>query len=217
MPITARPGRSIPVHNPSATVRRQEADILSTPISALLVAGAFSAFCSSKRILLGAKIYPFAGLDYIGDFDLQTVTWRSKRDNDAFGVMQNVDVGNFTDILAATRFVSQTITEFGMYLYEIVLTNEFNAVTELELNIICNVIAGSSKNVQRDLTFKPFSDFMIAIDPTQIKSVRYELSGDVIIPQTSIERQVLFSGTHELDANAAYLFDGRRNYKPCEH
>ena len=208
--VVGRPGRSTPFFTQQSILRKSD-DVIA-PRSAAQVAGTFPAFCPSKRILLGTKIYPFSGLDFIGNFELSQVSWRYRRGNSGFSAFRNVVLGNFTDILAATRFTSQDIDEFGKYLYEIELTNEFGMVTTLLINVECYIIAGSSKNVQRDLTFRPFADFMLAANADRIQSIAYGVSGDVDITRTGITREILFSGTHEIDQNAAYLYDGRKDF-----
>ena len=166
-------GRALPVRNIDNSLnQRQSKNNVYTPIPALQIAGAFPVVCPSKRILLGSKIYPFAGLDYIGNFVLSSIVWKYKRDAHNFSVPQIINQGNFTDILAATRFMSQTINEFGTYLYELQITNTFNETTLLNLNILCNVIAGADKNAQRNVAFRPFSDFMIAKNPEPYTTYR---------------------------------------------
>ena len=205
-------GRSSPIRNSLGVVTQPEA--ISAPIPALKLAGAFAVFCPSKRVLLGSKVYPFAGLDYIGDFvfQLSAASWRRKRDNDPFSVMQTIPLGNFTDILAAIRFLPQTLDEYGTYLYEISLIGGLGESTTISINILCNVIAGTDKSVQRNITFKPFADFMIAKNSLALGNIQYEISGDTILPRRDIGRSSIFSGQHEAIQNANYVFDGKRNF-----
>ena len=185
---------------------------LITPLPPTKLSGSFPAFCPSKRILLGAKIFPFSGLDYTGDFELSHIRWRVKRDAEAFGNVQEVLIGTFTDLLAAARFTPQTVVEFGTYHYEICLVSALSEVTVLELDVVCQVIAGASKSVQRQLTFRPFADFMLAADTEQIKRIEYAVLGDMVVARTEINRQVLLSGRHEIDRNASHLYDGHRDF-----
>ena len=205
-------GRIIPIRSTQGTVLRQPQ--VRAPIISALVAGAFPVLCPSKRILLGAKIFPFAGLDYIGNFAITQIDWRRRRlPSVVYGAIQTINLaGTFTDILAAARFTSQNITQFGTYVYELKFTNEFNATSVINTTVVCNVVVGSDKNVQRDYTFRPFSDFMIAQDPSRIQSIEYEISGDITVARRAIGREVLFSGSHEIDQNAGYVYDGRKNY-----
>ena len=173
------PGRASPIRNDNSMLARS--GMLFAPIPARKLTGAFPAFCPSKRVLLGSKVYPFAGLDYIGNFELTAASWKWKRDNDPFSAEQAVLLGNFTDILAAIRFAAQTLDAYGTYLYEITLIGEINEATTISINILCNVIAGLDKSVQRNITFKPFADFMIAKNAQALQNIQYEISGDTCI------------------------------------
>lgn len=203
-------GRASPIRNSNGVLTRPEE--LFAPIPALKLTGTFPAFCPSKRVLLGSKVYPFAGLDYIGNFVLSAASWRRKRDNNPFNAMQDIPLGNFTDILAAIRFTPQTLSRYGTYLYEITLISEFSGSTIISINIPCNVIAGLDKSVQRDITFKPFADFMIAKNSQALQNIQYEISGDTTLARRDIGRTAIFSGQHEAIRNADYVFDGKRDF-----
>ena len=203
-------GRASPIRNNAGALVRPEA--IFAPISALKLTGAFPAFCPSKRVLLGSKVYPFAGLDYIGNSELVSASWRQKLNNSSFSVAQNVSLGNFTDILAAIRFTPQTLDEYGTYLYEISLINKSNGTATININILCNVIAGTDKSVQRNITFKPFADFMIAKNSQAIKNIEYEISGDTTLSRRSVGRSTIFLGQHEAIHNAGYVYDGKRDF-----
>lgn len=172
-----RLGRSTPILNSLSVLR--VSDGREFPRIALELPGAFSAFCPSKRILLGAKVFPFSGLDYIGDFVLNEVRWsRRLSTTDVFGPVHLIDaasVGDFTDVLAAARFMSHVIDQFGSHIYKLTLVNEFNELTTTHTTVVCEIVRGSDKNVQRRLTFRPFADFMLAADPTQIEKIEYEV------------------------------------------
>ena len=203
-------GRASPIRNSDGVLVRPEA--IFAPIPALKLTGAFPVFCPSKRVLLGSKVYPFAGLDYIGNSELVSASWRQKLNNSSFSVAQNVPLGNFTDILAAIRFTPQTLDEYGTYLYEISLINESNGTATININILCNVIAGTDKSVQRNITFKPFADFMIAKNSQAIKNIEYEISGDTTLSRRSVGRSTIFLGQHEAIHNAGYVYDGKRDF-----
>ena len=208
-------GRMLPGQNPNREIQINTS-VREIPRLATKVAGAFPVFCPSKRILLGSKIYPFASLDYVGNFTLREVIWRRRREEtsvfDAPTTITDATIGNFTDILAATRFTAQTIDEFGSYIYELTLTNEFGHRSRINIGVVCDVVPGSNKNVQRNITFRPFADFMVAANPTRIQSIEYAISGDILQAHTAISRLILFSGTHEIDPGASYVYDGRKDY-----
>ncbi|KKK47257.1 hypothetical protein LCGC14_3157030, partial [marine sediment metagenome] len=160
----------------------------------------------SKKITIGDRLYPFAGLVFDGPSNIASARWR--KDGDAF---TSVSLGDFTDILSASRFVNEVINIYGIFFYEIELTDELGNVHLAIVDALSKITLGSGKSVGRNVNFRPFADSIIAEDPSQISSIKYKVDGDTTVAKTSITRHVLFSGTHDGASNNADLIDTGRD------
>ena len=202
-------GRELPLHSNLKALRTQSR---FAPIAAQSN-NDFQAYCPSKRILIGERLFPFAGFDYIGNFRLVSASWRTRdlatRD---FTAPQPILQGQYTDILSALRFFSQTITSFGKYTYRLDVRSEFGERASIIVNIVCAISAGSDKTAVPNVPYRPFSDFRIAHNIAHINHVDYDVIGDAAVARTQITPQVKFEGKHEVVPNSQYMFDGMNMY-----
>ena len=161
----------------------------------------------SKKITPGDRVYPFSGLVFDGPSGIESARWRKDG-----GGYTTINLGDFTDILSASRFVDEVVNLYGTFFYEIELTDELANVQLTGLDVLSKITLGSGKSVGRDVKFRPFADSIIAEDPSQILSIEYSVDGDTTVAKTTITRHVLFSGTHDGASNNADLIDTGRDF-----
>ena len=202
-------GRELPLHSNLKALRTQSR---FAPIAAQSN-NDFQAYCPSKRILIGERLFPFAGFDYIGNFRLVSAAWGTRNlATSDFTALQPIPQGQYTDILSALRFFSQTITSFGKYTYRLDVRSEFGERASIIVNIVCAISAGSDKTAVPNVPYRPFSDFRIAHNIAHINHVDYDVIGDAAVARTQITPQVKFEGKHEVVPNSQYMFDGMNMY-----
>ena len=161
----------------------------------------------SKKITVGDRLYPFAGFTITGPSEIASARWR--RDGGAWNA---ISIGAFTDILSALRFVNEVINLYAQFFYEVEITDELGNVAMCGVDAVSNITTGVGKSVARDVKFRPFADSILAEDPTQISNIFHSVAGDTTIAKTVIERQILFTGTHDGVNNSAVLFDSTRDF-----
>lgn len=161
----------------------------------------------SKKITPGDRVYPFSGLVFDGPSKIASARWR--KDGGGYTV---INLGAFTDILSASRFVDEVVNLYGTFFYEIELTDELANVQLTGADVLSKITLGSGKSVERNVNFRPFADAIIAEDPSQILSIEHSVSGDTTVAKTTIARHILFSGTHDGPANNADLVDSGRDF-----
>ena len=177
----------------------------------------FPIYCPSKRVLIGTKVFPFAGMDYIGNFRLTDATWTVRNlDTNRFAIEQQIVLGDYTDLLAAIRFFSVTLTSFGVYIYKLSVISEFNTTADIIVDVVCAISPGADKTVAPNVPIKPFADFQIAYDVSQIQLLQHEAIGDHPTALASIDREIKFQGRHEILPNSQILFDGMNHYTPAD-
>jgi len=165
------------------------------------------AYIPSKKITPGERVFPFSGLVIDGPSGIASARWRRNG-----GSYNTISLGSFTDILSASRFVSEVVNLYGTFFYEIELTDELSNVELVGVDILSKITLGNSKEALRDVKFRPFSDAIIAEDPTQILTIEYAVDGDTTVAKTTITRNILFSGTHDGASNNADLIDTGRDF-----
>ena len=145
-----------------------------------------------KNSLLGERLYPFAGLEIIISAGLKTGRWR----RGSLSTWTPIVVGDFTDLLSAIRFTSEVTNNYGTFEYqlEITTTENISAIFSVHVPTRISVIIGKSTKVSEP--FRPFSEAVIAADPTQIAAVEYIIEGDINVAITTISRTIFYSGIH---------------------
>jgi len=161
----------------------------------------------SKKITPGDRVYPFSGLVIDGPAPIASARWRKDG-----GSYTAISLGSFTDILSASRFVDEVVNLYGTFFYEIEITDELSNVQQIGVDVLSKITLGSSKEALRNVNFRPFSDAIIAEDPSQILSIEYSVDGDTTVAKTTITRDILFSGTHDGATNNADLIDTGRDF-----
>jgi len=161
----------------------------------------------SKKITPGDRIYPFSGLVFDGPAGLASARWRKDG-----GSYTAISLGAFTDILAASRFFSEVIILYGTFFYEIELTDDLGNIQLVGVDTVSKITLGSGKDAARSTNFRPFSDAIIAEDPSQILSIEYSVDGDTTVAKTTIARHILYSGAHDGAGNNADLVDTGRDF-----
>ena len=162
----------------------------------------------SKKITPGDRVFPFSGLVLDGPSTIASARWRKDG-----GSYTTVVIGAFTDILSASRFVSEVVNLYGTFFYEIELTDQLGNIELTGLDTLSKITLGTGKTALRDANFRPFADSVIAEDPTQILTIEYSVSGDTTVAKTTIARPILYSGTHDGAGNNADLIDTGRNFE----
>ena len=160
-----------------------------------------------KSSLLGERLYPFAGLEIIIPSGLMAARWRQG----SLSAFVPIVVGTFTDLLSAIRFVSEVTNNFGTFLYQLELTDTDggSAVFSIHIPTKIRVISGKSAEVNKSI--RPFSEAVIAADPTQIASVQYMIEGDIDVALTTIPRTIFYSGIH-MGADASAMLESEQNF-----
>ena len=161
----------------------------------------------SKKITPGDRIYPFSGLVFDGPSGLASARWRMDG-----GGFTAIALGDFTDILSASRFFSEVVILYGTFFYEIELTDELGNIQLVGADTLSKITLGSGKSIARSTNFRPFADSIIAEDPSQILTIEYSVSGDTTVAKTTITRHILFSGAHDGVTNNADLIDTGRDF-----
>ncbi len=161
----------------------------------------------SKKITPGDRAFPFSGLAIDGPSGIASARWRKDG-----GSYTAVSLGDFTDILSASRFISELVNVYGTFFYEIELTDELGNIKLVGADTLSKITLGSSKSADVDDEFLPFSDAIIAEDPSQILSIEYSVGGDTTVAKTTIERHINYSGTHDGASNNADLIDTGRDF-----
>lgn len=167
----------------------------------------------SKRITPGDRLYPFSGFVIDGpastpaDAGIASARWRKDG-----GSYTAIVLGDFTDILSAIRFLDELINVYGTFFYEIEITDVLGNVQQIGVDVVSRITLGVGKVVDATVNFRPFSDSLIADDPSQILTIEYSVAGDTTVAKTTIERHLLFSGTHDGLADAAALTDTGRDF-----
>lgn len=198
--------RAAPRRNPRATLRTR-----NRVVSSRSSGGVFPIYVQSKKVLVGSSGRPFSGLDYVGNFRLHSARWRYTLFGFTF-TWNTISIGIYTDLLSAVRFLRAVFDFFGVYRYELELTNELNEVSSVIVDVDVNVKAGADKNVKRNITFRPFSDCQFFYNPLHVSGMAYEVSGDIVVANTELVRPVLLSGRVEVVNNSLSMFDGRKNF-----
>lgn len=140
----------------------------------------------TKRIFIGERVFPFSGLSLISN-KITNIRWRKNS-----GIWNVVSQSTFTDILAATRFVSDLINVFGTNLFEVELTDINNVVRIFGVSVSVKITVGNRKIVKLNEIFRPFSVAQIAEDPTQIKSVEFGVDVDQLLNSLSFNNESFF-------------------------
>lgn len=161
----------------------------------------------SKKVTPGDRVYPFSGFQINGPAPIASARWRKDG-----GSYTTVVLGVFTDLLAAIRFVDEVVNLYGTFFYEIEVTDELSNVQQIGADVLSKITLGSGKTAFRNVAFLPFTDSIIAEDPSQILTIEYSVSGDTTVAKTAITRALLFSGTHDGAGNAAALTDTGRDF-----
>lgn len=191
-----------------------------------------------NRILLGDRVYPFSSLYIDPTSTILNAKWRRldvtpyrssplgsdnrktplqsqnrnlPQPNDG-GVYTSIELGSFTDLLSAIRFTSEAVNIFGIFSYELIITNTRNQVQVVFTTIQVKITTGIPKASGINENYRPFSDSQIATDETQIGTIKYSVGGDVTVAKTSITRPILYSGTHDGSNNAATLSDSGTDF-----
>ncbi len=163
---------------------------------------------TSKRLLLGELGYPFGDL-WI-DQPLEVDTIETKEGSGSFSF---VSLGNFPDLMTATRFQDFTPQDFNNDLrFTIKVTDLSGGVIEKELTVVTDVEIGIDKASLSNQTIKPFSDATFAEDPAEVTLVKYEVAGATTIAKTDIPREVMLTGTHDGAGNNASLVDTTKDF-----
>ena len=155
-----------------------------------------------KMASLGERIFPFSGLVINSNTPISRARWR--RDS---GAWTDIIVGDFTDIVSATRFHSEILNEYGEFTYDLDVIQGSARVT-----IQSKILLGLPKTTDVNVRYKPFSDAHIATDKTQIRSIKYSAKGDEIINKTIIKRPVLYSGEHDGPNNSSLLISSGMDF-----
>ena len=152
-----------------------------------------------KIALLGERIFPFSGLVISSKLHthmhISSARWR----RDA-GIWTDILLGDFTDIMSATRFYSEILNEYGEFIYDLDVTLGSGADSVrriVSVSVQSKILLGLPKTTGANVRYKPFSDVRIATDNTQIGSIKYSAKGDGIIDKTIVTRPVLHSGEHD--------------------
>lgn len=163
---------------------------------------------TSKRLLLGELGYPFGDL-WI-DKPLLVDTIETKEGSGSFSF---VSLGNFPDLMTATRFESFTPQDFNKDLrFTIKVTDLSGGVIEKELTVRTDVEIGIDKASLTNQTIKPFSDSTFAQDPDEVTLVKYEVTGATTIAKTDIPREQIVGGSHDGAGNNASLVDTTKDF-----
>lgn len=163
---------------------------------------------TSKRLLLGELGYPFGDL-WI-DKPLLVDTIETKEGSGSFSF---VSLGNFPDLMTATRFESFTPQDFNKDLrFTIKVTDLSGGVIEKELTVRTDVEIGIDKASLTNQTIKPFSDSTFAQDPDEVTLVKYEVTGATTIAKTDIPREKIVGGSHDGAGNNASLVDTTKDF-----
>ena len=155
-----------------------------------------------KIASLGERIFPFSGLVINSNTPISGARWR--RDS---GAWTDIIVGDFTDIVSATRFYSEILNEYGEFIYDLDI-----ALGRVSITVQSKILLGLPKTTDVDVRYKPFSDAHIATDKTQIRSIKYSAKGDDIINKTIIKRPVLYSGEHDGSNNSSLLISSGMDF-----
>ena len=155
-----------------------------------------------KTASLGERIFPFSGLVINSNTPISGARWR--RDS---GAWTDIIVGDFTDIVSATRFYSEILNEYGEFNYDLDI-----ALGRVSITVQSKILLGLPKTTDVDVRYKPFSDAHIATDKTQIRSIKYSAKGDDTINKTTIKRPVLYSGEHDGLDNSLYLVNSGMDF-----
>ena len=159
---------------------------------------AIFAVIPGKSSLLGERLYPFAGLEIIIPAGLAAARWR----RGSLSAFIPIAVADFTDLLSAIRFTSEVTNNYGTFLYQLELTDTHGGSAIFNIHISTKISVISGKSTEVDKPFRPFSEAVIAADPSQISSVQYLVEGDINVPLRTISRTIFYSGTHSgADAN----------------
>lgn len=167
----------------------------------------------SKKITPGDRVYPFSGLVIDGPAStpaspgIASARWRKDG-----GSYTAIVLGDFTDILSAIRFLDEVVNLYGIFFYEIEITDVLGNIQQIGADILSKITLGNGKTAERDVKFRPFADAIIAEDPSQILSIEYSVSGDTTVAKATITRHVLFSGVHDGATNNADLIDSGRDF-----
>jgi len=90
---------------------------------------------------------------------------------------QIVTVGDYPDLVASARAVEFTPDTFAT---EVVFTLEITAtdiVVTREVDILCDVVAGRDKIVERDVLLRPSFDASFALNGDELSAVNYKVDG----------------------------------------
>lgn len=167
----------------------------------------------SKKITPGDRVYPFSGLAIDGPASsaassgIASARWRVNG-----GSYTAIVLGVFTDILSATRFFDEIVNIYGTRFYELEVTDELGNIQQIGADVLSKITMGNSKQAVVSTNFRPFSDTIIAEDPSQILSIEYSVDGDTTVAKTTITRHVLYSGAHDGAGNNADLIDTGRDF-----
>ena len=153
---------------------------------------AIFAVIPGKASLLGERLYPFAGLEIIIPAGLASARWR--RDSGAAWTL--IAVGTFTDLLSAIRFINEISNRYGIFQYQLELTDNNGGVSVFAVHVPTTIRVITGKSAEVDKPFRPFSEAVIAADPSQISTVEYSIEGDIVVAQTVIPRTIFYSGVH---------------------
>ena len=128
----------------------------------------------ARRAQLGQVILPFESLFVKTRTDVTAIRYKQ----DA-GAWQTVTTGDYPDLVASARAVEFTPDTFAT---EVVFTLEITAmdiVVTREVDILCDVVAGRDKIVERDVLLHPFFDASFALDDDELSAVNYKVDDGV--------------------------------------
>ena len=145
-----------------------------------------------KVSLLGERLYPFAGLEIIIPAGLASARWR----RGSGAPWLPIAVGTFTDLLSAIRFTDEVTNSYGIFQYQLELTDNNGVITVFAVHVPTRISVITGKSTEIDKPFRPFSEAVIAADPAQIASVEYSIEGDIVVARTVIPRTIFYSGVH---------------------
>ena len=152
-----------------------------------------------KVASLGERIFPFSGLAVDSNTPISGARWRRNK-----GSWTDIALGNFTDIVSATRFYSEILNEYGEFIYDLDVILD-SARHSVSITVQSRILLGLPKTTSVNLRYRPFSDAHIATDKTQISSIKYSVKGDEVVNKTIIERPALYSGMYSGSSSSSYL------------